>query len=426
MKNKLKILILILVLFTSVGYSQYNSWRLVGNMPVPVSGGEAVLYGNRILILGGYSDSLGMDIDLIQAFDPYDESWEILGNLKESRSNFISACIGNDIYIAGGLEDDSAFISLQKINLSGTPYTFMSYFDYRINRGNASGLAANNKFYTIGGYPANTAIGTSDSSYLVEFDLESQNVTYRYNYIYRPGEFPTQEMVARADDDVYIAGGAYNGVSSDIYKFSLTNHLFTKLDTKLLEPRAGGRALYDSEGSIIILGGYNEKYNALKTVEKLSIYPGSYYSTRLQPLITERKEFMAAIFNNTLYVFGGRNLMDKQIHAIESLDLTSSTAVNEPEFRSSSFVMDPVYPNPFNPETTVSFSVGEKSFITVKVYSSIGQLVKTLTAGEYEPGRYRVKWNGTDEQNRQVPASVYLCRMESEKYSATKKMVLLK
>ncbi len=83
-----------------------------------------------------------------------------------------------------------------------------------------------------------------------------------------------------------------------------------------------------------------------------------------------------------------------------------------------------IYPNPFNPETTIRFSVAQESAGTIEIFNIRGQRVqqfKDFTAGEHE-----VVWNGTDSVGKSVGSGIYFCRMTAGDRSATQKMLLLK
>jgi len=84
--------------------------------------------------------------------------------------------------------------------------------------------------------------------------------------------------------------------------------------------------------------------------------------------------------------------------------------------------------NPFNPATTISYSVpeGVSERITLKVYDLRGCLVHTLVEGIRGAGTYSVYWDGTDDSGRQVSSGVYLYRMQAGEFVQTRKMVILK
>ncbi len=84
------------------------------------------------------------------------------------------------------------------------------------------------------------------------------------------------------------------------------------------------------------------------------------------------------------------------------------------------------YPNPFNPTTSIAFSLPTASDIKLAVYNVLGQHVATLASGTYEAGTYRIDWNGTDDAGVKVSSGIYLYRLETAQFVETKKMMLLK
>jgi flagellar hook assembly protein FlgD len=84
------------------------------------------------------------------------------------------------------------------------------------------------------------------------------------------------------------------------------------------------------------------------------------------------------------------------------------------------------YPNPFNPTTTISYSVREKQPVQLVIYNMLGQKVKTLVNGEVEPGNHSAVWHGRDNNGRPVASGVYFFKMHAGKYTSTKKMILMK
>lgn len=84
------------------------------------------------------------------------------------------------------------------------------------------------------------------------------------------------------------------------------------------------------------------------------------------------------------------------------------------------------YPNPFNPETTISYYLHETSDVLISVYNLKGQAVRTLVSGCLPAGMHNVLWNGTDASGKKVSSGVYYYRMTTGKYSATRKMILMK
>jgi hypothetical protein len=85
------------------------------------------------------------------------------------------------------------------------------------------------------------------------------------------------------------------------------------------------------------------------------------------------------------------------------------------------------YPNPFNPTTTISFSVAQtSSFVTLDIYNIKGQKVKTLVNDRFDASTHQVVWDGKDENGKSVTSGIYFYKMNSGKFTSTKKMILMK
>ncbi|MBM2846096.1 MAG: hypothetical protein HW407_1408, partial [Bacteroidetes bacterium] len=84
------------------------------------------------------------------------------------------------------------------------------------------------------------------------------------------------------------------------------------------------------------------------------------------------------------------------------------------------------YPNPFNPETTIEFQIPETSPVKLEIIDVLGRSVRILLTGEANPGKYRVRWDGTNDAGMKVASGVYVYRLSAGSYEASRKVVLLK
>jgi hypothetical protein len=91
-----------------------------------------------------------------------------------------------------------------------------------------------------------------------------------------------------------------------------------------------------------------------------------------------------------------------------------------------SFSLTQNYPNPFNPSTVIGFSVPRKEEVRVDVFDILGRHVRTIVSDEIEPGTYRVRWDGLDQQGIQAISGVYFYKFTSGSFEATRKMILLR
>jgi len=85
------------------------------------------------------------------------------------------------------------------------------------------------------------------------------------------------------------------------------------------------------------------------------------------------------------------------------------------------------YPNPFNPETTITYEIKESATIELSIFGINGQKIKTLVKDKKPSGRHIIMWNGTGDDDQKVTSGLYFYKLSTDSgYSSTKKMILLK
>ncbi|MFH1686336.1 MAG: T9SS type A sorting domain-containing protein [bacterium] len=92
----------------------------------------------------------------------------------------------------------------------------------------------------------------------------------------------------------------------------------------------------------------------------------------------------------------------------------------------TTWAMSQNYPNPFNPTTEIAFDVPTRSFVTVTVYNVLGQKINDLVNENLAAGSYTTTWDGRTSGGSEVSSGVYFYRIQSEGFTQTKKMMLLK
>ncbi len=107
---------------------------------------------------------------------------------------------------------------------------------------------------------------------------------------------------------------------------------------------------------------------------------------------------------------------------------TVSTQLEPPQVETS---LQPNYPNPFNPETWIPYSLGKSAEVTVTIHAADGRLIRTLELGKQSAGVYQTKeraayWNGKNEQGEAVASGVYFYTLRAGDFSATQKMLIRK
>lgn len=113
-----------------------------------------------------------------------------------------------------------------------------------------------------------------------------------------------------------------------------------------------------------------------------------------------------------VFVATGRYVSPEERDEVTSVPLRTTLAANTP--------------NPFNPSTTIKFSLAEPGDVSLRVYDVRGQLVRTLLAEHRASGEHALSWDGRNDQNREVASGVYYYKLLARGFEDTRKMLLMK
>ena len=123
------------------------------------------------------------------------------------------------------------------------------------------------------------------------------------------------------------------------------------------------------------------------------------------------------IHEGKVYVYAGN----------DSLEETTPVSIHEVEIPAVDGIEFNAYPNPFNPTTTISFSILNDSNVELSIFNIKGQKIKTLVSDQLTIGNHSIIWNGTDESGEVVSSGVYLYKLLiNSKTEAVNKCLLLK
>ena len=104
----------------------------------------------------------------------------------------------------------------------------------------------------------------------------------------------------------------------------------------------------------------------------------------------------------------------------------NAKVVSDVVFAPEEFELAQNFPNPFNPVTSIRYSLAEPGKTTIVIYDLLGREVKTLVDIYQTPGRYHIQWNGTNNHGQKVGSGIYFYRMKARNHEETKKMVFVK
>jgi 6-phosphogluconolactonase (cycloisomerase 2 family) len=92
----------------------------------------------------------------------------------------------------------------------------------------------------------------------------------------------------------------------------------------------------------------------------------------------------------------------------------------------ASFELDQNFPNPFNPNTTIRYTIAQDAHVTLTVYDVAGRRVRTLVDDNKRPNFYKIVWDGKNDNGEQVASGVYFYRLVAGQFTKSRKMVVLK
>jgi hypothetical protein len=85
-----------------------------------------------------------------------------------------------------------------------------------------------------------------------------------------------------------------------------------------------------------------------------------------------------------------------------------------------------IYPNPSRANTTISYSIKETKYTSIKIYDLQGKLINTLIEKKQIPGRYEIIWNGTDKNKKEVISGLYFIRLQAGRQFITRSVEIIK
>jgi hypothetical protein len=163
------------------------------------------------------------------------------------------------------------------------------------------------------------------------------------------------------------------------------------------------------ENAEIIAGEYSTYSNELGTY-LLEVIVGSY------EVICYHEDYNISIANDVIVNLGETTIVNFMLEP----------SVNTEELLQIKEINISNYPNPFNPETTISFNLPESGQITLEIYNIKGQKVKTLADGYFRKNTHSIIWQGIDDNNKSVASGVYFYKLTTTSKTLTKCMLLLK
>jgi len=91
-----------------------------------------------------------------------------------------------------------------------------------------------------------------------------------------------------------------------------------------------------------------------------------------------------------------------------------------------SYKLSQNFPNPFNPETIIIYTIQKPGIVQINIFNVNGQLVKSLLSEDKLTGEYLLRWDGANNLGKKVSSGIYLDMLKAGRKFITKKMILLR
>ncbi|PKK83963.1 MAG: hypothetical protein CVT49_05925 [candidate division Zixibacteria bacterium HGW-Zixibacteria-1] len=144
------------------------------------------------------------------------------------------------------------------------------------------------------------------------------------------------------------------------------------------------------------------------------------YSDEGEIMPSGRHEFIEVVNHS------GFTIKDIQLSTVDGYIMKSSLENNSDAFLPESFTLYQNYPNPFNPSTEIRFDLTQAASVRLTVYNILGQEIRSLVDQILPAGRHVAVWDARDDQGQAVASGIYFYSLDSDIFSARKKMLLLK
>jgi len=271
--------------------------------------------------------------------------------------------------------------------------------------------------------------GTNEDGFIATFSISSNGATItEVDEIEHDTDKGRHNSIVQIDSDTYTL--AYEGLNSDgfIKTFSVQSDgtLPVELTSfELLETRNDGITLqWVTESEINNLGFNLDRKTPITDWSQIASY-----------VTHPSLQGQGSVSHQTIYTFTDNTVQENESYdyrlsdvdydgnvEYHSLQLMGVSSSNIPE----QFVLYPNYPNPFNPVTTIRYDLSKESFVDIKIYDMLGNVVYNLVNANESPGYKSIQWNATNNQGEPVSAGVYVYKIRAGDFVDTKKMILLK
>lgn len=358
---------------------------------------DIAIYGNYVYILLGNSQLLLRVIDISNPINPV-----FIEELLIPSAYLLTEFVINDnyLYMPCGTNSGTGFFTIDISNPSE-----MHILSTYVCPGSIRSIATGASYVYI------TYIANDYQSYISVVDVSNPNNPHQIGICETPENVGNIDVV---DNIGYLDASEDQGPETSMRYVKLTTVNLSNPSNPSVISTFVGSSVYSSQ-QIIASDGY--------AFLAVGSYLEMFYIAN--PNTIQHLGYIACgierfdINGNLAYVAQGSSFA---IYDFSSMLPNEDETMPVPE----PVTLKQNYPNPFNPETEISYTLAKSGKVNLSIYNTKGQLVKQIVSDKQKSGSYKVKWDGTDTNNRKTASGVYFYRLETDSKSITKKCILMK
>jgi len=238
---------------------------------------------------------------------------------------------------------------------------------------------------------------------------------------------------------------ALNGIVYSYYCLQHPEKILSELESLLLTNKGNLVEIFIKDFISTEYIKYERFIEASNLLDELLIYYEKYEMDEQAAYTLLNKTYLQQYLTNNLSI-GKKGGIATQFKSVECLILlyskypnSTAASLGKEELGDDFFINEPlpeqteviiadhrIYPNPFNINTTVAFDLPEEAGVEIIVYDLMGREVWKSAKINYSAGTYSVIWHGVNQSGQPVGTGMYLVRLNSTKYNATQKVLLMK
>ena len=180
------------------------------------------------------------------------------------------------------------------------------------------------------------------------------------------------------------------------------------------------------QNAFLIIQNVDNDYSNVKGKYNLVVLDSGEYDIKIEGPDTLHLNW-SIFWNGNFLSYGDSVKINLDNNQIVDLDfkapimIANANEKNNLKHVPDQFILNQNFPNPFNPETIINYSVPIQSFVSLKIFDLLGNEIKTLVNSYRHPGNYSVKFDASE-----ISSGIYFYRLQAGDFMQTKKMVLIR